>query len=115
MSRFFTEIEFEPSGNDDKPDYTKVAWCGAKLKQALEEIEAEIEKIRHGTSELVPRAIDPGRFGFPAHNAIKVFISNPSDKTFEGIHAICRQDFTGRAGDKFYELLKAARSTDEAS
>jgi len=110
MSRFFEPVEFEPPKDpaDQRPDKV-VFWDPEKLAEAWKEIEVEIAKIKIGTSEYVSRAIDPGRFGFPAQNAMKIFISDPSDKAFEGIHAICRQDFMARAGDRFHKLLKDAR------
>jgi len=110
MSKFFQKLEFE------EPEYegvvkpkTIVFWDKEKLKTVLEQILSEIEKIKNGTSEFVPRAIHPSTFGFPAENAIKIFVSDPSDKHFEGIKEICRQDFMSRAGDYFHNLLKDCR------
>jgi hypothetical protein len=109
MSRFFTEIEFEePETVEQKPE-TVVHWDREKLDAAWTEILSEIEKIKGGTSDYMPYAVNPGRFGFPAENKMKNFVSKPSDKNFEGVHAICRQDFKGRAGDRFHSLLKACR------
>ena len=111
MSRFFEEIEFEESKDPGhQTPKLLVVWDEEKLAAAWAEIKDEIEKIKVGASELHPRAVTPGQFGFPAENAMKIFLRDPSDKAFEGILAICRQDFAARAGDHFHELLKASRS-----
>ena len=111
MSEYFKPVEFEePKDPGHQRPKTIVKWDEEKLKEAWVQISAEIEKIKNGTSEYHPYAVNPGRFGFPAENAIKIFMSDPTDKAFDGIHAICRQDFSGRAGDHFHELLKACRS-----
>lgn len=109
-SEFFKPVEFPKtvSPGHQRPK-TKVVWDADLLKEAKKAIDKECVKIRVGTSELVPHAIDNGRFGLPAHNAIKVFLEEPSDKTFAGIEPIARQDFGKRAGDYFVELLLKAR------
>lgn len=110
MSRFFQELEFEePKYEGVVKPKTVAFWDKEKLKVALDQILDEIEKIKNGTSEFVPRAINPSKFGFPAENAVKIFVSNPSDKLFEGIREICIQDFMFRAGVYFHQLLKECR------
>jgi anthranilate phosphoribosyltransferase len=110
MSKFFTPVEFEePEDPGHQRPATVVVWDKEKLDVAWTQIKEEIAKIKDGTSEYVPRAINPSHFGFPAANAVKIFIKDPSDKAFLGIRDICRQDFMGRAGDRFHELLKACR------
>lgn len=109
MSEFFEEVEFNISPSPGKPESPKVTWNKDKLQVALKEILSEISKIKGGTSKYTTYAINPGVFGFPAENAMKIFVENASDRTFKGIHDICRQDFGARAGDHFYELLKEAR------
>ena len=109
-SKFFKEVEFEiPPNPDEQKPKTVVVWDKDKLKAAFKEIEAELEKVKNGSSEYVPRAIDPGRFGFGAQNAMRIFVDDPSDKVFEGIHPICNQDFGAKAGNYFNGLLKEAR------
>lgn len=114
VSKFFNEVEFEmtPSPASQKPAKV-VVWDKTKLDAAFEEITQELIKIKGGVSEFVPRAIDSGKFGFPAMNAIKIFLSDPSDKTFEGIPEITRQDWGARAGNHFTALLKAAREVKD--
>lgn len=110
-SEFFTEIDFIIEANPDdhqKPD-TVVIWDDEKLKSAFKEIEIELQKIRGGISEYVPRAIDPGKFGFPAENAIKIFLLAPNDRGFEGVKQIAKQDWGARAANHFIALLKVAR------
>lgn len=109
MSKFFNEVEFKIPPNPATPEPPKVVWHKNKLEQSFKKIASEIEKIKNGTSEYVAYAINPGRFGFPAENAMKIFIASPSDKAFIGIKDICCQDFGARAGNLFYELLKEAR------
>lgn len=112
MSRFFNEVEFDDP-NDDFQKLQKrgprVIWDKDKLKKAYEEISHQISKIKNGTSDYTVYAVNPGSFGFPADNAIKIFISDPSDKAFEGVLEICRQDFGAKAGNHFHSLLKEAR------
>lgn len=111
MSRFFTEVEFPdlPDTTHQRPEKVTV-WDAEKLAAAMDTIELELAKIKGGTSELVPRAIDPGKFGFPAQNAIKVFIRDPSDKVFDGIRPIANQDWGARMGKFVVETLLAART-----
>ena len=109
-SEFFTPVDFPKviSPADQRPK-NKVVWDADLLKEAKGAIDKECAKIRVGTSKLVPHAIDNGRFGLPAHNAIKVFLDEPSDETFAGLKPICRQDFGQQAGDYFVGLLLKAR------
>lgn len=110
-SKFFEEVEFEieKSPADPRPK-TIVVWDPEKLKAALAEIEEELTKVRGGASEYVPRAIDPGKFGFPAQNAIKMFVRDPSDKGLKDVTAIAKQDWGARMGAHVTTLLKDARS-----
>ena len=116
MSEFFKEVEFvippDPSAPKAAP---VVTWDKEVLAQALERIEAEIVKIRHGTSKHTTYAIDPGGFGFPSMHAVKVFVEEPSDKTFAGVPSILKQDFGPRAATLFKELLNAAREEQDAA
>ena len=109
-SEFFTPVRFPKTRSpaDNRPK-TKVVWDEDLLKEAEKSILLECAKIRVGTSKMVAGAIDNGRFGLPAENAIKVFLADPSDDTFAGIKDISRQDFGQLAGDYFVELLLKAR------
>lgn len=110
MSNYFKEVEFEDtlSPADQRPEMV-VVWDEEGLKDALKAIQAEIAKIKVGTSEFTHYAINPSKFGFPAENAIKVFVADPSDRTFEGIEAISKQDLGALAGKEFVRLLREAR------
>jgi hypothetical protein len=109
VSKFFEPVEFEePKDPADNRPTTVVTWDKDMLDKAWEAISAEITKIKRGTSDFYKYAVNPGSFGFPAENSIKIFLDDPSDKTFEGIREICKQDFKG-AGEYFYQLLKACR------
>ncbi len=109
-SKFFTEVEFpfEPDPTNPRAE-SVVVWDPTKLKLALAQIELEVTKIIGGTSDYVPRAINPGAFGFPAMNAIKIFVNAPQDKTFPDIEQIANQDWGMRAGKHFASLLREAR------
>jgi len=111
MSEFFTEVEFDlPASPGLNPPKEVVTWDAKILKESMENIEGEIEKIKNGTSKHTTYAINPGKFGFPALNAMQIFVADPSDKTFKGIHDIARQDFGARAGDLFFMALRSART-----
>jgi hypothetical protein len=109
-SEFFTEVTFDeekdPASN--KPE-TVVKWDTDKLAAAFVDIEAEIEKVKAGTSDLTPRAIHPGKFNFPAMSAIKSFVADPSDKAWQGLVDIMKQDFGARFGTWASKLLNEAR------
>lgn len=109
MSKFFKELEFDLPESPAEPKPSEVVWDKVKLEKAFKQITQEVEKIKSGTSEYTTYAINPGSFGFPAINSVKIFVENPSDRAFKGIHDICKQDLGARAGDFFYRLLKSAR------
>ena len=111
MSDFFKPVEFEepPDPADNRPK-TRVVWDEEKLKAAHKMIKAELEKIRNGTSEYHPYAIEPSSFGFPAANQLRIFLTDPSDKLFKHFCQIACQDWGKRAGEHFAALLSAARS-----
>lgn len=110
MGDLFTEIEFEePEDPSDNTPKTKIIWNEEKLASAKKDIDKEISKIKTGTSEFLKRAIDPGRFGFPAENLLINFLKNPSDEALERLHMLCQKNFSPRAGNHFHTLLKACR------
>ena len=109
-SEFFTPIEFptQVSPAEQKPK-TRVEWDKNHLSDAKKAIDRECAKIRVGTSKLVSRAIDNGKFKTPAENAIITFLADPSDELFERVKELTVQDYGQRAGDHFVTLLKKAR------
>ena len=89
MSNFFKEVEFEDTVSPaEQRAKLRVVWDEDMLKSAFETIQTEIDQIKGGTHEMTTHAIQPSSFGFPAENAIKVFVKDPSDRTFEGIEEI---------------------------
>jgi hypothetical protein len=110
MSSLFEEVEFKvpKSPADQKPEKV-VIWDPEKLKEAAKKIEAEVEKIKLGTSEYHPHAVNPSSFGFPASNALKVFLSDPNDERFKGFVQIAKQDWGIIAAAVFREKLLPAR------
>jgi hypothetical protein len=116
MGEFFKEVEFEMPESPAKPAAPPVVvWDPEILAEAVKRIEAEIEKIKNGTSEHSTYAVNPGDRGFPAMNAVKIFVADPSDRSFRGVSEILVQDFKVRAGTLFTALLKAARSEKEVN
>jgi len=114
-SEFFKEVEFtiEPFRGDSNKPATKVVWDEDKMKEAWATITTELSRIKGGTSEYYPRAVDPGSFGFPAANAIQIFMDNPSDKGFADLAGITTQDWGKKASVYFLGLLKAARGVQD--
>ena len=110
MSNFFKEVEFkmEKDPADQKPEKV-VVWDQKIIDEAFEEILKELQLIRNGTSVFSSYAINPGSFGFPAENVLKMFKADPSDKAFAGFVQIAKQDWGASAGAHFAKLLRAAR------
>lgn len=110
-SEFFTPLEFptQVSPAEQKPK-TKVVWDEEILKAAKKAIDKEVARIRVGTSKLRVGAIDNGKFGTPAENAIKTFLEEPDDFTFDRVKELATQDYGARVGDHFVGLLKKART-----
>lgn len=110
MGEFFNEVEFEDTLSPaEQRSETRVVWDEDMLKSAFETIQTEIDQIKSGTHEMTIYAIQPSSFGFPAENAIKVFVKDPSDRTFEGIEEIASANWGARAGKHFVALLREAR------
>jgi hypothetical protein len=109
-SEFFTPIEFptEVSPAEQKPKF-KVEWDENHIADAKRAIDREVAKLRVGTSKLRTGAVDNGKFGTPCENAIKTFIAEPSDFTFDRVKELATQDYGQRVGDHFVSLLKKAR------
>ena len=110
MSEFFKPVDFTfPEDPADNSPKIAVIWHREKLASALAEIEEEVVRIKNGTSDLVTYPIDPGAWGFPAMNALKIFVADPFEKDVLGLQAILKQDFSARAGDLFFKLVMEAR------
>jgi hypothetical protein len=110
MSSLFEEVEFKvPKPPTDQKPEKIVAWDPEKLKEAAKKIEAEVEKIKLGTSEYRSHAVNPGSFGFPATNSLKVFLSGPNDERFKGFVQIAKQDWGALAAAEFRKILLSAR------
>lgn len=109
-SEFFTPIEFPStvSPADQKPK-TKVVWDENHLADAKKAIDKEIAKIRIGTSALRVGAVDNGKFKTPCESAIKTFLDDPTDFTFDRVKELATQDYGQRVGDFIVGLLKKAR------
>ena len=113
-NKFFKSFDFKVKENPSKSQPRMIPhWDLEKLAEVEITIEEEIAKIKNGTSLYLNKAVDPGGFGFPAQNAIRIFIKKPSDKTFPGIKAIAKQDFGPRASAAFASQLYEARSEIE--
>lgn len=111
MSKFFEEVEFK-LGEDPglpKPPPPATVYNPGKVKEAVEAIRQEFERIRTGTSDLCTYAIDPGRFANPVGENLKRFEFDPSDKTLAGFLQITKQDLGTRAAIHFMGLIDAAK------
>ena len=111
MSKFFEEVEFE-LGTDPglpTPPPPKTVYNPDKVKNAVEAIRQEFERIRTGTSDLCSYAFDPGRFANPCGENLKRFEQDPTDKTMAGFLQIVKQDIGTRAAIRFMELMDAAK------
>jgi len=101
---YFTPVEFNESNDPGAPvkPVTTTKFNDGKIKTAIEQIEAELEKVRTGKSEHTSYAIEPGRFGFPLVITLRIFQTDPTEKTYQGALQIAAQDL----GAKFAEFVK---------
>lgn len=109
---YFTEIEFElpedpgvPKKKAVKPSFNK-----EKATAAVVEIKAEFDRIAKGTSKLTTYPINPGAFGFPAENRLKIFEADPTEENYKAFIEICKQDLGVRVAFHCLELLKEAQN-----
>ena len=107
-SKFFTPVEFVVPTDPSLPKPTKTVWNTEKLAQAEKEIKEEVESLKSGTSQYSVYAIDPGRFGFPAINALNKFIQSPNDRTLKSFEDSANSTFGTRAGKAFTDKLREA-------
>lgn len=115
MSKFFTPIEFPVETDPQLPRPTETVWDLEVVKAANAAILEEIEKLKSGTSQYSHYAIDPGKNGFPASNALKVFVRDPSDKLLKNFEDTAASTWGARAGKAFTAKLRAARITREVT
>jgi len=111
MSKYFEQIELEFTEDPNIPEKSKPVklFDLKKLKVAEELICVEMGKIRRGTSKFTHYAIEPGSFGFPAANTLKIFMDDPTEDNYEGFKEIAIQDFGALAGNHFMGLIDEAR------
>jgi hypothetical protein len=115
MSRFFQPIEFPVEPDQVLARPTETVWNASVVELASTAILAEIEKLKAGTSEYSVYAIDPGKHGFPAVNALKAFVKSPSDKLLKNFEETANSTFGARAGKAFTAHLRNARETREVT
>lgn len=113
MSQFFKPVEFKVEADPDLPRTTTTVWDKEKIAQADKDIKAEVEALKAGTSKYSVYAIDPGKHGFPAMNALKRFLEAPGDKTLEVFAASAVSTWGARAGNEFTAKLRACSETRE--
>lgn len=117
MSKYFNEIKFTLNKDPAEPDRTPAPnlFDQKKLEVAEKEIQEEFKKIKNGTSNLVTYAINPGGFGFPAANLLRIFMSEPTEKNFKGFIDISKQDFGNLAAERFSNIMNNAREKKNES
>lgn len=115
MSKFFQPIEFTVEPDPELPRPTETVWDVAAIKAANAAILAEIEKLKAGTSEYSAYALDPGKNGFPAVNALRFFVHAPNDKSLKNFEDTADSTFGARAGKAFTAQLRACKSTREVT
>jgi hypothetical protein len=110
-SKYFTEVEFEigedPGAPKKKPE--QMSFDLDKLKIAITEIRAEFDRIAQGTSALTTYPINPGGFGIPASNRLKMLESNPTSENYKAFLEIAKQDLGQRVAVYAMGLLKDAQ------
>lgn len=111
MSKYFTEVEFEmpedPGAPVKKP--VKATFDREKLPAAIAEIRAEFDRIAGGTSKLTSFAINPGGFGFPAQNRLKIFEADPTEDNYKAFLELAKQDLGQRVAIYCMSLLVDAQ------
>lgn len=115
MSKFFQPIEFKVEPDHELPRPTETVWDTSAIKLAEASIMAEIESLKAGTSQYSAYAIDPGKAGFPAVNALKVFVRGPTDALLKNFEATANSTFGARAGKAFTAQLRACMTTREVT
>lgn len=108
-SAYFEEIEFEISKSPGSPVRPEkiIKANSEKIEAAIKTIEAEMQKIKEGISDLTHYAIDPRTFGSPCGNALKAMKANPSLENIRGFVQLVGQDLGGAAQTYFKKLLAA--------
>lgn len=106
-SVYFEEVEFEVSkspGSPKRPE-TVIRPNAEKLKEALTQIDADLEGIRTGDSDLTRYAIDNGTFGSPVGNALKRLRGDPTIENIRAFVQLTGQDLGGKAQAHFKKIL----------
>jgi hypothetical protein len=111
MSKYFEEVDFplEEDPTLPKPPKPKMVFNPESVVAATARIRAEFDKIKHGTSDHTQYAINPGHFGFPADNRLKIFELDPTEENYVAFVQISKQDFGVRAAAYFAELLNVCK------
>jgi hypothetical protein len=115
MSRFFTEVEFELPEDPGAPTkkVTKASFNKEKLTTAIAEIRAEFDRIAEGSSKLTAYPINPGGFGFPAQNRLKMFETDPTEENYKAFLELTKQDLGQRVAIYCMGLLIEAQDKKE--
>lgn len=116
MTNYYTKIKFEMPKDPGEPTPAKpgLKFDAEKLKEAVNRIRQEFEKIRTGQSNLCTYAIDPRNFSFPAGNRLTMLEENPNQENFDGFIQIAKQDLGYRAAVAFTGwLLESLEKTYE--
>lgn len=115
MSRF-TPVKFEMPKNAEKTSKSKtINFNDELLKAVADSIRSDFEDIKVGESDLTSYAINPGSFGFPADNRLKILLTNPNEKNLKGFLEIAKQDFGVAAHEKWKRLLLATVVMEETT
>lgn len=112
MSKYFNEIEFElpvdPGAPAPKPK--QASFDKEKVAAAIAEIRAEFDRIAAGTSKLTAYPINPGGFGFPAQNRLKMFEADPTEENYKAFLELTKQDLGQRVAIYAMGLLKETQN-----
>jgi len=115
MSRYFNEVEFEMLEDPGAPKKkeVKASFDPEKLKLAIVEIRAEFDRIADGTSKLTAYPINPGGFGFPAQNRLKMLEADPNQENYKAFLELAKQDLGQRVAIYCMGLLKDAQVNND--
>lgn len=106
----FKPVEFELPADPGIPPKPKVVTFDKDMvKEAADKIRQEFERIKGGTSEFTTYAINPGPFGFPCANRLKMFEADPTEKNLKAVYEIVLQDLGMRMAVFVSGLLEATK------
>lgn len=115
MSKYFQPIEFPVEADPELPRPTETVWDTDAIVLAEASILAEIDLLKAGTSQYSAYALDPGKNGFPAVNALRTFVRGPNDRALKSFEDTANSTFGSRAGKAFTAKLRACMSTREVN